>query len=185
MQPRTVAVLLLMAVVFVAFFPPTGDMHPIEWGGEEKHTWQPNSAAEMRASAAAIDRRLDEGEYVFSVMGEYYSLGEHHPPYSPRIYHLVNPQQGQLEGLNQTKRHDRMRSWFIYDLETGRVALLVMTLRTDYMLERWPEARGAFKANFCRVNDTEAVFRSHDVWLYEYAPDREDCINETQFSRGR
>lgn len=182
MQLRTVAVLAMLAILFVAFFPPPmGDMYPLDWGTDEKETWSPNSVADMQASAAAIDRRLNEGEYVFSVMGQYYSLADRHPPYSPRIYHLVNPQQGQIEGLNQTKHHDRMRSWFIHDVRTGRIALFVMTIRTAYMFSRWPEAKAAFEANFCRVNETEPVFRKYDVWLYEYAPNRTDCINEYRF----
>lgn len=177
-QLRTVIALFVIAVLFLALFPASAQ--PIRWQ-EERKTWHPNTAAEMQVTAADIDRRLDAGEYVFTVMAEYHSLSDHHPPYSPRIYNLVSPQQGQIGGLNQTDWHDIRRDQFTADLKSGRIALLVMTKRTAFTLHEWSKAQAAFEANFCRVNDTPAVYRRHDVWLFEYAPQRGDCVNQYRF----
>jgi len=185
MQLRTVAVLLLLVVSMFALFPaPHASSQPIKWGAHDTFSWQPNSVGEMRATAADIDRRLGPGEHVFTVMSEYHSLAEHYPPYSPRIYHLVGPQTGQIEGLNQTDYHDRMRVRFINDLQSGEIQLIIMTVRTDYILTRWPDARQAFRVHFCRVQPTPSVYQKHEVRLYEYAPEKQPCINRTRFETG-
>jgi len=185
MQLRTVAVLILLGVSVYAFLPaPHVDLKPIAWGMDDKPARHPNSVSGMQASADDINQRLDDGERVFAVLGHYYSLADHYPPYSPRIYHLVGPQTGQIEGLNQTDYHDRMRVRFIGDLQTGDIQLIIMTVRTDYMLTRWPDARQAFRAHFCRVQPTPSVYQKHEVRLYEYAPDKQPCINRTRFETG-
>ncbi len=184
-QLRTVAVLVLLAVAFIALFPPPHhDLRAIYWGDVDKVNNKPDSVGEMRESAAHIDRRLAEGEHVYGVLAEYYALSDHYPPYSPRIYNLVSKQIGKIEGMNQTGLHDRRRDQFTADLRGGKLQLLVMTVRLDFMLSEWPKARAAFRANYCRVTPTPDVFQQNNARLYEYAPGRSHCINRTEFDTG-
>lgn len=178
-QFRTVVALALILLVFFAFWP--AEPRPYDYGPQFKNNWQPNTVGQMRASAAFIDRRLDDGNHVFSVMAEYHSLSDHYPPYSPRIYHLVSPQHGQIEGWNRTARHDRMQRRFTHGLRTGEIDMLIMTRRTAYILQRWPAAREAFRAKFCRIQPRPAVYEENNVHVYVYAPEREGCVNRTRF----
>lgn len=178
--------LLAISVITLGFMG-MWSAQPVKYGLTENEVWQPDSAADMRATAADIDQRLDDGEHVFTVLPEYYSLSEHYPPYTPRIYHLVSPQHGKIERYNRTDHHDRMRERFVNDLENGTIALIIMTVRTDYILDEWPEAREAFRENYCRVLPRPEVYKEisavkRGVHLYEYAPGQSDCINRTTFN---
>lgn len=176
---RVLLAIGLCLLVFFALWP--AEPAPYRWGAEPASTWGPDTVHNMQASAAYVDGQLGDGEYVFAVLPEYYSLAAHTSPMTPRIYHTVSPQHGQIEGLNQTGYHDRMRERFVAALETGRIRLLIMTHRTYFMLTQWPAAMDAFRTGYCRVEPTPAVYERTGVNLYEYAPDRGGCLNQTQF----
>jgi len=117
MQKRTVAVLLLIPLVYFALWSP----QPMRYGLDTPETRQPNTISEMRASAAAVDDTLDDGGVTYQVFAEYYVLSNHTSPYSPRTYHLVSRQHGRMEGFNQTSYHDTVRERVIEDLPGGDV----------------------------------------------------------------
>lgn len=177
---RAVATVLLCVLLFFALWP--AEPVPYQWGSQPADSWGPDTVENMQASADYIDSELGDGDYVFVVLSEYYSLARHTSPMTPRIYHLVSPQHGQIEGLNQTRYHDRMRDRFVQALQNGTIALLIMTKRTDYMLDRWPDARTAFRANFCRVQPTPDVYARNGVNIYDYRPGATDCLNRTVFA---
>jgi len=181
-QLRTVAVILFIPLLFYSFWgaTPTQFTH----GAIAQDANHPNSVAEMQQSAATVDRLADPDDQIFTIFPQYYIIGNNvRDDTSPRIYHLVSPQHGRLEGFNQTTYHDTARAQFIRDLRGGGLDLLVMTERLDYMLSRWPVAREAFQANWCRVQPTPQVWQEHNARGYEYAPERTDsCINHTRYN---
>lgn len=154
---------------------------PINFGGIEGNDWGPQSPADMRATAATIERHTDPGEHVFVVLSTYYALADRDVSmHSPRAYYMVDKHHGQELGWNRTAYAGELERRLTAELRTGETTHVIMTPRTHTMLARWQSARTAFLNNFCRIRPTPSAYRPYHVNAYRYVPDA-DCQPSVQW----
>jgi hypothetical protein len=134
----------------------------------------PSKMEDIRSSSAYLGRKLDANKRVLVVRANYYAASTTVKPATTARVHGIAYNAKNISG---TAYYNRTGKSLRRGLESGRIAYVIGTPRTAYVVRRWRGARRAFRDHYCRVKSPYSA--KYNVSLFKWHPQaRDDCVNK-------